>query len=472
MSRQRGLAVLVKKNVSIGKIVKLKWVNWRVGLVIVVIALSAMMFIPGTGVREIHNAEQISNFALVDPRPGPNDWPWWRGTDGRNVAASDRVPLQWPVSDSEGWRITLTGQGHSTPSLWGDQLFLLTSDAATRRISLQSCNRASGRANWRTDLHQGCFQTVNKEIPLSSATPACDGQHVFAVAPVQNALSVTCVDFNGRIVWQRDAGPFGSRREYRSSPALFKSLVIVIADQERDSYITALHRQTGEIIWRVRRPSGDSSGTPVVATIGARSQLIVGGKERISSYDPATGDKIWTFRWSAERVLNSVAFDGEYVFAAGMHPDDGVVCIKADGSGDVTKSKLVWRQTRIAGENPSPVVHAGLLYILADDGRLTCLEAASGKIEWRTRLEGKFSASLVIAGAYLICSNEAGVSYIVQTGTTGGVIAENALSGGIIASPIVAGGSIFVRTPGSLHCIVAPASETVVQKPEPLKRRL
>ncbi len=451
---------------------KAKLVNWRVGAAIGVVVFGAMMFFPGHGVREIRESESLSNFALVEPRPRDDDWPCLRGAAGQNVATTNRLPTQWSFGEESGWDTSVPGIGHATPILWGDQLFLMTSEPGVPRIGLRSYSRGTGRPNWHTVLHQGGPASLLDKKVYSSSTPATDGQFVFAAAVVQETLWVTSVDFTGRIVWQHEAGSYRSKQGYASSPVVFKSLVIVAADQEQDSYLTAFHRQTGEIIWRVKRPNGESFGTPVVATISGRPQLVLAGKGAIVSYNPATGDTLWTFRWSAKRVATSVAFDANHVFATSSLPDSEVDCIKADGAGNVTKSHLIWRQTKVGSEVPSPVCHGGRLYVLADDGLLSCFETQTGKSLWRQRLEGRFSASPFITGDYLICSNLAGLTSIVKTGASSIVVATNSISEGVIASPVVAGDAIFFRTLTGLRRMGISPSVPIVERAEPSRRRL
>lgn len=457
----------------IGKIVKLRSVSVRVGLAVFIVVICVTMMLPGSRVQEVHNIDRISNFALVDPRPTSDDWPWAGGTDSRNVSAASRIPLDWSSGDLDGWRIDTATNGAGSPIVWGDHVFLIGSNDGTQPVSLHSYHRSTGRMNWRTELHHSRFDESPEQHGVIGATPACDGQFVYVTAAVSNSVWVTAVDLKGRIAWQHEAGPYWSKSGYRSSPMLFRSLVIVVADQENGSYLTALHRQTGEIIWRVRRPNGHSFSTPVVATIAGRSQLIVGGQSSIISYDPATGERIWMFRSSSRQVSNTLTFDDQHVYAAGHQPNSEIVCIKADGVGDVSKSHLVWRQSKIACGRAAPVCHKGLLYLLSDHGSLACLNAATGTMEWQKGLAGIFSVSPVIAGDDLICGSESGRTFIVRTGNSGTVIAENYLEDEITGSPAVVGNSIFLRTRRGLHRISSSVDpETVVEKPDLRKRRI
>ena len=449
----------------------MKWVNWRTGLVFGVIAICAMTQILGFGTSEVHNANAPFNFVLVDPRPTVDDWPWWQGTDHRNVANTQNFPTQWSPSDHEGWQVSIPGYGNASPCLWGHQLFLPVFEAEAQRLVLLSIQRDSGRIAWRTMLHDGCLSKTSDKSTPALSSPACDGQNVFTVSCVHGKLWVTAVEMTGRVSWQREVGQYHSNEAYRSSPVLFKSLVIVSADQPRGSYVAAVHRQTGEIIWRIKRPNGTSFGSPIVATISERPQLVLGGAGAVTSYDPSNGKVIWTCATSAERVANSIAFDADHVFATSMRPNPEVICIGANGHGDVTKSHLAWRLPKIGSERPSPIYYDGLIFVLADDGRLSCIQSMTGKIEWTRQLEGTFTASPVIAGEVLFCANEAGTTYCVRTGGASAPVTTNVLLDGIVATPIIVGDSIFFRTIGQLHRVVASNSQPIVERPSDAKRR-
>ena len=444
---------------------RIKWMNGRVGLILVAFAIGAMAVSSGQLTREIHNADQPFNFALVDPRPGVDDWPCWRGANGRNIALSKHFPIEWQPSNHDGWQVSIPGFGNAPPIIWGHQVFLTSYEASSRRILLNCLHRQSGRVLWQARLHpEGTPQAKEKSEQVASA-PACDGQSVFIVTNWNEKLCVTAVDLFGQIVWQRETGSYRSSRGYSSSPVIYKSLIIVSADQASGSYLTGIHRQTGDVIWRVNRPDGESFGSPIIGTVAGRPQLILAGLGSVKSYDPATGFELWTCRTSTEQVANSVAFDDDNIFITRNHPNAEVLCINASGTGDITSSHIRWRQTPLGAEAVSPLYSESFIYVLAEDGRLTCVQASTGKVEWNKRLNGSFSASPVIVGNFLFCANESGETYFVRLGTSNPMIIENDISGSVVASPVFAGDSLFIRTTSRLHRIVAPGQEPIVEKP-------
>ena len=468
---QRSQVETEVEKVGSERIVWTKWVNWKTGLMAAVMAIGVIAMSSGSGLTEVHNADQPFNFPLVDPHPGPEDWPCSRGADNRNIAATVHFPTDWNPSEHEGWKSAVPGTGNSSPILWGQQLFLTSYESHSRRILLHSLHRNSGRVFWQTMIHQRQTSLVRENTSFPASTPACDGQNVFVVTCHQERLWVTAVDLKGQIAWQRDAGPYRALDNSLCSPIFYKSLILVSVDQAKDGFIAALHRQTGELIWRVKRPKGESSGSPVLATIAGGPQLILAGTGAVTSYHPATGQVLWTCRTSTDHVANSVAFDEEHVFVTRSQPNPETLCIRGTGTGDVTGTHIQWRLSKIGAESTSPVHHLGLLYVLSEEGRLTCIQSATGKIEWSKQFKGSFSTSPVIAKDYLLCASESGTTYLVSLGTGNPPVIENSLGTGITASPVVAGDSIYLRTTDRLHRIVAPAPEPFVEKPES-KRRL
>ncbi|MEI8380880.1 MAG: PQQ-binding-like beta-propeller repeat protein [Planctomycetota bacterium] len=431
------------------------------------------------GVREIDRVHEPANFAVVDARPAPGDWPWWRGADQSNAARLLHPPAQWIPRDSRSWVAPVTGHGRTALCSWGQQLFLPTIDKLRETVSMQALESSTGRLLWQTELHCGGLLPIPARGSQTSTTPACDGRHVYIASAVNGSLWVSAIDLTGRIVWQREAGPYYSKWGYSSSPTIYKSMVIVAADNRGTGIdrlagagsLVALHRHTGEIVWRIRRPAADSLGTPVVAKVAGRDQLLLAGKGQITSYDPATGKSLWSCNWSAERAINSVAFDDQHVYASARQPRPEMLCIRADGSGDVTRTNIVWRTGKAVSDGPSPVVFDGALYYLSDDGFMTSLNAATGQPLWKRRLGGTCSASPLIAGNHLYCCNEEGTVFVIRLGTKGELVAQIPLGEPIFASPIASEHRLYIRTLAGLHCISSNEETPLAIQPEATRGR-
>src|SRR5687767_5098396 len=59
----------------------------------------------------------------------PTDWPCWRGPQGNGVASlAQAAPLRWSASENVLWKAAIGGRGHSSPTVFGDQVFIATAD--------------------------------------------------------------------------------------------------------------------------------------------------------------------------------------------------------------------------------------------------------------------------------------------------------------------------------------------------------
>lgn len=389
------------------------------------------------------------------------DWPWWRGPGQSGVSGDSQIPTRWSSTENMLWKRELPGSGHASPIICGDKILLATADEQEQTQSVLAFDRETGTQLWSTDAHKSGLMKKHQKNSHASATLACDGEQAYAAFINDGGLHVTAIDLNGEILWQTDVGPFNSEHGYGSAPVLFESLVIVNGDNLSGSFVAAVHRGSGKIVWRTRREGSGRHGsyaTPIVAELSGKPQLLLTGLGRTVSYDPRTGSEIWTVEGPAEVTGNTPAVSESLAFVSGGYPEKEIVAVRTDGEGDVSKSHVAWRVSRGATYVPSPLYHNGLLYVVSDNGIATCFEADSGDQVWQERLQGSFTASPVLVDDRIIITNEAGRTFVLRAGREFEVLAENDLGERTLASPAVSNGKIFLRTEQNLYCLSEAAS--------------
>lgn len=399
---------------------------------------------------------------LLSAARSPNDWPGWRGARGDGVAEATRPPTDWSELQNVRWKVETFGRGHASPIVCGDAIYLASADETAEMQTLACHDRETGAERWRTVIHSGGFSKIHRKNSHASATPACDGDRVYTVFLRDGGLWISACDLSGAIVWQTKAGPCVMKHGYGSSPALFGTLVIVAGDNfgaridrlRGSSFLAALDAHTGKIFWRVRRPQGDSYGIPVVANVAGRVQLFIAGEERICAYDPATGKELWHCHWSAARTGGSVAWNDDCVFASATYPEPQVVCVRADGTGDVTATHLVWRSTGLAADIPSPVCLGNRLFVVRDEGVAVCFDSQSGKTLGKRRIGEHISASPVVAAGCLYVVDEVGTTHFLAADESLTAVATNSdVSESVMASPVFSGNDLLLRTEKHLYRI-------------------
>jgi len=118
--------------------------------------------------------------------------------------------------------------------------------------------------------------------------------------------------------------------------------------------------------------------------------------------------------------------------------------------------------TRGVPEIPSPIFHAGRLYLVRDGGILSCVHTDTGKVIYRERLgaAGQYSASPVIANDHLYLVSGKGVITVVKTGDAFEITHQADLKDAVVATPAMDQHTLYIRTDASLLAFRLAASES------------
>ncbi len=400
------------------------------------------------------------------------NWPGWRGPSGDGVSAGKGIPTKWSSTENIAWKIPVPGEGHSSPIVWGDKVFLTSSLTEKNKRILLCIDRLSGQTVWKRDVVQSPPETVHRLNSRASGTPATDGKQVYVtfmraegdkvIAPnvgserliTPGKIIVAAYDLDGNEKWKTNVGDFLSAHGFNTCPVLFEDLVILNGDHDGNAYLVALDRQSGRQRWRTRRENKTRSYvTPIIREIDGITQMILSGSLCIASYDPRNGKRHWIVDGPTEQFVASMVYDGKYVFATGGYPERHTLAIRPGGKGNVTDTHIAWRTTRGAAYVPSPIISGRYLLMVADSGIASCFEARTGKRHWMERLPGGHSPSPVSADGLVYFVSDRGVATVIRPSETFAVIAKNELGEPVSASPAISQGQIFLRTHQNLYCI-------------------
>src|SRR5208283_1812025 len=108
------------------------------------------------------------------------------------------------------------------------------------------------------------------------------------------------------------------------------------------SKLRALDIATGRTVWEQTRMVPSSWSTPIVVRMAGRDQVVTTASPWIIAYDPAEGKELWRVKGSQCDVAPSPVAAGNFVFAAG-NDSAPILAIRADGSGDVTATHVLWK---------------------------------------------------------------------------------------------------------------------------------
>jgi outer membrane protein assembly factor BamB len=382
-----------------------------------------------------------------------DNWPTWRGTAGTGVTSETQLPVKWSPTDNLRWKVELHGAGASTPIVWGDHIFLTSSEGRLNdQLHVWCYHRKDGKLLWHTRLFGTAPTDLYAPGGMAVPSPATDGKHVYVLFGTGDLF---CLDFAGKPVWIRslaqEYGPFRNRWGMAASPILVEDLLIVLVDHWSQSYLLAVDKNTGVNRWKTDRDAAVNWSSPLAVKIKDRIELVVVGTHKAMGYDAKTGKQRWFVEGLHEQCIPTPVNIEETIFVAS---GEGTLAIRPDGAtGNLSKSHVLWRNKKGNPFIPSPLAYRGQVYIAADKGVVTCLDAASGTQLWKERLGDQYHASPVAGDGKVYFPSKEGVVRVIEAGPVFRLLAENDLGEMMVASPAISDGQIFLRGEKHLFCI-------------------
>lgn len=392
----------------------------------------------------------ISGAALAALLALPQEWPQFRGPDGQGHSTVKALPLKWSdTSANVSWKVPIEGLGWSSPVLADGKIWLTTATEGGRSLRTVCVDAKTGRELLNVEVFKldvpGRIHAKNSH---ASPTPVLDKDRVYVhFGPNGTA----CLSTEGKVLWKQVLkyepvhGPGGS-------PALHGDLLIVNCDGGDTQAMVALDARTGALRWKAAREPNTyfkkfAFCTPLVIDVKGAPQVVSPAASGVSAYEPATGRPLWHVKYvGGYSVVPRPVYGHGLVFIGSGFDKPTLLAIRADGTGDVTDTHVAWRLESGAPLNPSPLLVDDELYVVSDSGIATCLDAKSGKVHWRERLGGNFSASPLHAAGRIYYLDEDGGTTVVKPGKTFAKLARNEIKGRTFASPLPIEGTLFLRT--------------------------
>ncbi len=405
-----------------------------------------MMRFPGSTVL------LLSAWLASAPTWAESNWPRWRGPTGAGQVEGTGLPVTW-TRDDIAWETSLPGVGQSSPVVWEDRIFLTSASQDGKTRMVLGLSRTDGALLWKQEIAAPGAEPLHKMNTYASATCATDGECVAAFFGRGGLHGFTV---EGQKLWSRDFGALEGPWGTGASPVIVDDLVIQNCDADNDAFLTAVHKRTGEIVWRTPRDVHRGWSTPVLVEVQGKRQLVLNGHTGMTAYDPATGERLWFARGDAGRGEPTVAPYRDLLIAVSGRPGDMWAVRPAESSPE--KAAEVWRTRRIGSRDlPSPIVVGDVLFVVSMQGVATSYDAGTGKLLARARLGGNFSASPIVADGKIYLPSEAGEVLVIEAGKEIRILARNPVDAGddetFRASLAVHRGQFLCRSDRKLYCL-------------------
>jgi len=424
-------------------------------------------------------------FILSTPAFAQQNWPQFRGAGASGVSDGSTLPDKWNVETGENvlWKTAIPGLSHASPVIWGNKVFVSTAissnpkpyfrsglygdvdsdtDLTKHTWKLYCLDKKTGKVVWERVAAEGIPKTKRHiKSTFANSTPVTDGKNVVALFGSEGLF---CFDLDGKLIWKADLGVLDAGwffdPDYQwgtaSSPIIYKDVVIVQCDIQKDSFIAGYSLKTGKQIWKTSREEIPSWGTPTVYEGKSRAELVTNATRAIRSYDPASGKELWMMRGNPEVTATTPIAALDLIFICNSYrPNQPLYAIKPGGSGDIslpqgqeTSDFVQWSKQRGGSYMPTPLVYGDYLYVCANHGVLTVFEARTGVRVYQQRIGdqgGAYSASPVAGDGKIYLSSEDGDVFVVKAGPKYELLSDNKVGEVIMATPAISEGMIVIR---------------------------
>ena len=299
--------------------------------------------------------------------------------------------------------------------------------------------------------------------PRATPTIADGVVYTLGATGILNALTLA----TGELRWRVDLAERFDAPEpewgFTSSPLVDEDRLLVACGGKdpadgSPAAVVALARDTGETVWA-------SGKGPVKYASPARLRLcgvdqIVVFNTEIQSFDPVSGELLWTYAWEKGRPHPHVALparyrDSQLIVSTGY--GRGAECLELEHA-DGWKVIQSWSSRRFKAKFSNFVVHGDSIFGF-DDGSLACVDATNGKRRWRERGSGH-GQLLLIDDQTLVVTTEDGAVLLVEPNPERYVEqARLQVVGQTWNPPTLAGRFLLLRSDTEAVCLRLPVAE-------------
>lgn len=401
-------------------------------------------------------------------------WPQFRGADGSGVSSETNLPTKWSAQEGLLWSVDLPGRANSSPAITAKRVDL-TTKTPDNGLWILSFDRKTGQQLLKVKVGTGELAAPGPRNlwehrhNAATPTPMSDEENIWAFF---GSGLLVCVDAaSGGIVWQKDMvkdyGAYDITFGMGSTPRLWNNLLIVTCMTKGPSYVVAFDKETGKEVWKANRKlpaekdGADAYSTPTIFQRGDQTELLVSGSDHVNAYDPATGKQLWIaggleIPSPFGRIIAAPVANKEMIIATSGNPGGGglgyIKAFKQGGTGDISKSGLLWKFDTATPDASTPLIMNDKLYMVSQNGVATCLNLSDGEPVWKKRVNGQYFSALVGGDNKVYFLSIEGLCTVIDA-KTGEVIAENQLPGTFYSTPAISDGIIYLRSFDKLYAI-------------------
>ncbi len=368
----------------------------------------------------------------VAPDAAASQWTGFRN-DGASQAVAGALPLTWSPTTNIAWQCELPGYGQSAPVVWNEVVYATAVEGPQKETCLVlALSATSGKTLWRVKLPASTTLPSNYSVARAAPTPVVDAHGVYAFF---EGGDLVATNHAGELQWKRsltdDYGPFDNHHGLGSSPAQTADAIFLNVQHRGPSYLLCLDKRTGQVRWKIDRPSSMSWSSPLIVKQTDKTLVIVSSGGSAEAYDVANGQQVWSLgEVSGNSVPSPTYFDGHVLLGAALSDFGNSasaaksnLCLKLTAEG----YEVLWRAKRALCDYASPVVCGDYAYYVSRVGVVYCLDRHTGKEQFSHRLPGPCWATPIVSGEHIYFFGKDGQTTVLKAASRYTEVAKNTL---------------------------------------------
>lgn len=377
-------------------------------------------------------------------KPITANYPNFRGVGGVGISTKKNIPTDWDGASGKNviWKTPLPLPGQNSPIIWGDKLFFTGAEEGKQEI--YCLNKNTGKLLWTTPV--GGSEKIPEpigETGFAAPTAVTDGNFVYAIFATGD---MAAVDFEGKIIWEKDFGLPDNHYGHSSSLMMANGNVIVQWDQRNEQKLMALASHTGDVVWSVDRDVKISWASPIVVNTGSKLEIITAAEPFVISYDAYTGKELWRMECIGGEVGPSSAYANGIVYNVN---DYSVLSAVKIGKTPT----LLWEYDEHLSDIPSPVANDKFVFMATSYGVFLCFDAVTGEKYWEYEIGSNIFASPMIVDGKVYLLDVPGVMHIIEPDKELKIINKPELGEYSGSTPIFTDGRIYLKGIKNMYCI-------------------
>ena len=370
----------------------------------------------------------------------------FRGNNSSATSSARGIATSWNLSAKKNilWQSSIPKHGYNSPVITGRNVFITGADAKARELYCYDV--WTGELKWTVKADgiagsPGSMPKVNADTGLAASTVATNGEQVCAIFATGDVIGA---DMEGKRLWAKNIGLPDNHYGYASSPVMYGNTLIIQYQNNSNAQILALNAKTGATVWSKKGNDKISWSSPIIATLGGKSALVVMGNPAITAYNPNNGAEMWRVECMSGEVGSSPASAGGVVFGASEYAK----CVAIDGATGET----LWEASDYLPECSSLAATKDLVFCATSYGMVCAYDTKTGEVKKEHDLTTPFYSSPVVVDGKVYLFSNSGKVYIFSASTFD-LITAFETGEKTFATPAFTDGMMIVRTDKSLYCV-------------------